>query len=40
MYQHECEPVVRMLTTACRVVAWGVMPRLGEILNKQGAPFL
>ena len=26
MYRHDCEPVVRMLSTAGHVVAWGVMP--------------
>ena len=29
MYRHDCEPIVRMLNTADRVVAWGVMPLLG-----------
>jgi hypothetical protein len=29
MYWHDYEPVVRMLNTAGRVVAWGVMPLLG-----------
>jgi hypothetical protein len=29
MYRHDCDPVVQMLNTAGRVVAWGVMPLLG-----------
>jgi hypothetical protein len=28
LYRHECEPVVQMLNTAGRVVAWGVIPLL------------
>ena len=33
MYWHDCEPVVRMLNTAGRVVAWGVMP-LGSSITR------
>ena len=33
MYRHDYEPVIRMLNTACRVVAWGVMPLLGGGLS-------
>ena len=29
LYRHECEPIIQMLNTADRVVAWGVMPLLG-----------
>jgi hypothetical protein len=29
-YWHECEPVIQMLCTAGRVVAWGVMPLFGR----------
>jgi hypothetical protein len=30
LYRHQCEPVVQMLNTAGRVVAWGVIPLLRD----------
>jgi hypothetical protein len=36
LYRRECEPVVQMLNTAGRVVAWGVIPlwEVGSISKK------
>jgi abortive infection bacteriophage resistance protein len=36
LYRRECEPVIQMLNTAGRVVAWGVIPlwEVGSISKK------